>query len=153
MLIYFCQISRCEKDCKTGRYGLNCKQKCNCQNDAPCDSKDGTCHCPVGFIGKFCDSICPPGRYGRNCSGVCNCISNQTDLCNYQDGTCECMPGMYYCLSGPWLIRRVKILGRVDVIDTYLVSVVVIFSILLALSMTVKLWVILLGLIWESLGN
>lgn len=42
--------------CPRGRYGLQCRHTCRCQNGALCDPKDGKCNCGLGWTGPECDT-------------------------------------------------------------------------------------------------
>ena len=43
-------------DCNGTRFGEGCKSKCQCENDAVCDSSDGKCSCLPGWRGVYCQS-------------------------------------------------------------------------------------------------
>ena len=52
--------STCLK-CPFGYWGVNCANKCNCQNAVSCDAVTG-CVCQLGFNGTFCElpvDLCP----------------------------------------------------------------------------------------------
>ena len=57
-----CQVgftgNRCELQCPTGTWGINCHHKCHCTDDAICDMETGRCliNCPPGFTGPNCDT-------------------------------------------------------------------------------------------------
>lgn len=78
-------------ECDEGKYGANCDQTCQCQNDADCDLVTGQCHCLPGWIGPLCEHACPSGRYGVNCSHVCQCLNDSP--CDHATGVCDCAPG------------------------------------------------------------
>ena len=40
--------------CPYGQYGMNCSEKCLCQNNARCDPVNGICTCAPGFMGPLC---------------------------------------------------------------------------------------------------
>lgn len=42
--------------CPRGRYGLQCRSTCSCQNGALCDPADGSCKCGLGWTGPRCDA-------------------------------------------------------------------------------------------------
>ncbi|ALC39615.1 nimA, partial [Drosophila busckii] len=75
----------CTQRCDHDRWGLDCKNVCQCQNDAVCDNKTGNCHCIAGWAGQFCEQPCPPGTHGVMCRKGCQC-SNK--LCHPQTGDC-----------------------------------------------------------------
>ena len=52
-------------ECSAGRFGLNCRHKCACENGGICDKRTGHCECGMGWTGKRCER----GMYvfvGRN---------------------------------------------------------------------------------------
>ena len=77
----FCDIS-----CPPGRFGKNCKKKCDCTNGAECDLYDGSCNCNAGWTGKFCNETCSDELWGVNCQNACKC-QNET-MCRKYDGQC-----------------------------------------------------------------
>ncbi|XP_065168042.1 uncharacterized protein [Atheta coriaria] len=55
-----------------------------CPHRITCNEE--SCHCPTGYIGKYCDKVCDRGKYGCNCEFECaNCISN---FCSPANGEC-----------------------------------------------------------------
>ena len=48
----------CEYTCPEDTYGQDCKNKCECMNDAVCDIVDGTCECEPGYEGEYCEKPC-----------------------------------------------------------------------------------------------
>ncbi|XP_026077521.1 multiple epidermal growth factor-like domains protein 11 isoform X3 [Carassius auratus] len=53
-------LSRCERACKQGSFGLNCSRSCDYAEDTPCDPVSGSCICSSGQTGVRCDSGGPP---------------------------------------------------------------------------------------------
>ncbi|MEQ2217396.1 hypothetical protein XENOCAPTIV_008386, partial [Xenoophorus captivus] len=45
----------CVSACPQGFYGLNCQEKCFCQNGGSCDHISGVCSCFAGWIGPSCN--------------------------------------------------------------------------------------------------
>lgn len=86
-------ISDCISGCEEGKFGTNCENKCNCENGATCDSRTGTCLCPLGYIGPTCTQPCPRGYTGQNCEHVCKCRNEAT--CDPKNGKCICPPGYH----------------------------------------------------------
>ncbi len=41
--------------CPTGVWGKHCSRPCQCQNEGVCDSVNGGCDCPPGWIGSHCE--------------------------------------------------------------------------------------------------
>ena len=80
--------------CPSHKYGAHCLQDCKCQNDAKCDSKEGTCECTQGWFGIYCDKPCVQGKFGKNCIHACPCESNNVERpCDIKTGECFCKPG------------------------------------------------------------
>lgn len=77
--------------CPVGRWGNNCENDCECQNDSTCDPYDGKCTCTRGWIGRNCDEKCPPTSYGHNCEETCRCKNGGS--CHHISGECHCAPG------------------------------------------------------------
>ncbi|XP_062120992.1 uncharacterized protein LOC133835120 isoform X1 [Drosophila sulfurigaster albostrigata] len=75
----------CTQRCDHDRWGLDCKNPCQCRNDAVCDNKTGVCHCIAGWAGQFCEQPCPPGTHGVMCRKACECAER---LCHPQTGEC-----------------------------------------------------------------
>ncbi|XP_035781699.1 abnormal pharyngeal pumping eat-20-like [Anopheles albimanus] len=75
----------CLQRCKNGTWGVNCKNRCHCQNQSLCDTKNGHCRCVDGWMGKHCETPCPDGFYGTMCGARCDC---KTRHCHPQTGTC-----------------------------------------------------------------
>lgn len=42
-------------ECPAGFFGLGCRQRCQCDNEASCDHISGACTCKVGWTGTFCE--------------------------------------------------------------------------------------------------
>ena len=42
----------CHRPCPVYTYGRDCRNVCDCQNDAFCDSASGKCTCAPGFLGE-----------------------------------------------------------------------------------------------------
>ena len=41
--------------CPNGHWGKDCLKNCQCQNNGLCNSINGECDCPPGWIGDYCD--------------------------------------------------------------------------------------------------
>ncbi|CAG2222704.1 unnamed protein product [Mytilus edulis] len=78
--------------CPSGRYGVNCKEKCFCAHESECDPVTGDCLCTAG-----CVSI---RTYGVNCSEECFCANDAK--CDHVTGVCLCPAGWFgdYCTIG-----------------------------------------------------
>ncbi|CAB1347761.1 unnamed protein product [Coregonus sp. 'balchen'] len=76
-----------------GRYGLQCRNTCVCQNGALCEPRDGSCRCGLGWTGPHCETGCPSGFFGQNCARPCDCRARQT--CDHVTGRCVCPPGYH----------------------------------------------------------
>lgn len=74
----------CDISCPPGKFGKNCKKKCDCTNGAECDPYDGSCHCKRGFQGTKCENTCTPDTYGEKCQEVCRCKNG--GKCNHVSG-------------------------------------------------------------------
>ncbi|KAH8378416.1 hypothetical protein KR093_011253, partial [Drosophila rubida] len=81
LIWHFVTFAGCDHD----RWGLDCKNPCQCRNDAVCDNKTGVCHCIAGWAGQFCEQPCPPGTHGVMCRKACECAER---LCHPQTGEC-----------------------------------------------------------------
>ena len=79
--------------CEEGKFGFNCTQLCECDNDAKCDPVTGTCHCKLGWMGDRCEIPCPPGKFGPGCKHTCNCKNSAG--CDPVTGCCQCSNGWY----------------------------------------------------------
>ena len=66
--------------------------KCQCQNGAVCDPKDGSCTCAAGWRGTSCAYKCEYG-WGFGCKNNYTCIMNNTLSVNHVTGQCTCLPG------------------------------------------------------------
>uniref|UniRef100_A0AAG5DVY1 EMI domain-containing protein n=1 Tax=Anopheles atroparvus TaxID=41427 RepID=A0AAG5DVY1_ANOAO len=75
----------CLQRCKNGTWGVNCRNRCHCQNYSHCDTRTGHCRCTEGWMGKYCETPCPEGFYGTMCVSKCNCSAR---LCHPQTGRC-----------------------------------------------------------------
>ncbi|XP_052852626.1 uncharacterized protein LOC128262417 isoform X3 [Drosophila gunungcola] len=75
----------CTQRCDHDRWGLDCKNLCQCQNGAACDNKSGLCHCIAGWTGQFCEQACPQGTHGIMCRKACDCDEKP---CHPQNGSC-----------------------------------------------------------------
>uniref|UniRef100_A0A1Y9J0J9 EMI domain-containing protein n=1 Tax=Anopheles quadriannulatus TaxID=34691 RepID=A0A1Y9J0J9_ANOQN len=75
----------CLQRCRNGTWGVNCRNRCHCQNYSHCDTKTGHCRCNEGWMGKYCETPCPSGFYGTMCVSKCNCT---TRSCHPQTGMC-----------------------------------------------------------------
>lgn len=72
-------------------YGPDCSLSCQCQNEAYCDHRDGSCTCTPGWIGEHCQAPCPDGFYGQGCNSTCGCQNGGT--CDSVMGDCDCPDG------------------------------------------------------------
>lgn len=43
--------SHCENPCESNKYGKDCKESCDCQNNGDCNPINGSCNCVPGFLG------------------------------------------------------------------------------------------------------
>ena len=43
-------------ECNGTHFGDGCKSKCQCENEAVCDSSNGKCSCLPGWRGVYCQS-------------------------------------------------------------------------------------------------
>jgi len=41
--------------CQHGYYGVGCRRRCRCDNNASCDTETGDCVCPAGRTGLHCE--------------------------------------------------------------------------------------------------
>lgn len=72
---------QCLNTCPEGTYGIDCKEKCQCENGAKCSNINGTCICSNGWKGKHCNiRTCPDGYYGPKCENACQCDTKNTDM-------------------------------------------------------------------------
>lgn len=79
------------KDCPPNLWGINCENKCQCENNGTCEPYTGKCECQKGYIGELCGETCKPDFYGVNCSEVCRCENGGS--CHHVSGQCICAPG------------------------------------------------------------
>ncbi|XP_045192080.2 N-acetylglucosamine-1-phosphodiester alpha-N-acetylglucosaminidase-like [Mercenaria mercenaria] len=77
----------CSSSCKVGWYGNQCDQRCQCENNASCDSVSGRCSCEPGYSGRLCQYRCKLGYYGDQCSSQCEC--EDSCMCNPVTGGCN----------------------------------------------------------------
>ncbi|KAF7239539.1 Multiple epidermal growth factor-like domains protein 10 [Varanus komodoensis] len=85
---------RCQEECPAGTFGLQCKQRCDCENRARCYHVNGACLCDPGFKGIHCqERMCPEGYYGLTCSKRCPCHAPNTASCHPLSGECSCKAG------------------------------------------------------------
>ncbi|XP_053663400.1 laminin subunit beta-1-like [Anopheles marshallii] len=75
----------CLQRCRNGTWGVNCRNRCHCQNFAHCDTKTGHCRCTEGWMGKYCETPCAAGYFGTMCVSKCSC---STRSCHPQTGIC-----------------------------------------------------------------
>nr|XP_022311825.1 receptor-type tyrosine-protein phosphatase epsilon-like isoform X1 [Crassostrea virginica] len=91
------QETKCDLECDTGTYGLNCSEKCGACLDTSCYHVNGSCYkgCQPGWQRtELCDEACENGTFGKHCKNNCsgNCWDNQP--CNKTTGKCtKCLPG------------------------------------------------------------
>ncbi|CAH1716292.1 unnamed protein product [Chironomus riparius] len=93
----------CDITCPPGKYGKNCKNKCDCANGAECDPYDGSCLCKKGFRGNKCENTCTSDKYGEKCQEICRCKNG--GVCNHISGECYCKKGF----TGPLCEETCKI--------------------------------------------
>lgn len=88
--------TRCEKACREGRFGRNCREKCHgkqgCRGLAFCLPDPYGCSCAAGWSNPQCSSACNPGKYGPDCALDCHCQNGGT--CNRFSG-CICPSGWH----------------------------------------------------------
>ncbi|XP_062600098.1 receptor-type tyrosine-protein phosphatase alpha-like [Saccostrea cucullata] len=95
----------CSQPCKTGFYGVACKDACswNCASNVTCNNVNGYCGngCVAGWLGNKCDQACADGKYGVNCFLRCSGNCRQNKPCNRFTGYCNggCIAGYadLYC--------------------------------------------------------
>ncbi|XP_038066576.1 tyrosine-protein kinase receptor Tie-1-like [Patiria miniata] len=99
--------------CPVGYYGVDCLNKCYCNNNAACDKGTGYCIgsngvCATGFV-CVTSSACSAGFYGADCSRSCHCLNNaachpSSQYCGGSDGECaigfQSDSGLSSCLFG-----------------------------------------------------
>ncbi|XP_027694855.1 N-acetylglucosamine-1-phosphodiester alpha-N-acetylglucosaminidase [Vombatus ursinus] len=101
----------CSQACANGSFGVNCAQKCQCQNGAACDPVHGTCTCPPGFQGDTCAEVCPLGWYGPSCQHNCTCESScpcdpKTGSCNLTSTVWDILSQVGQCLASSMVPKR-----------------------------------------------
>ncbi len=85
---------KCENECPSGKFGLNCSQSCDCLNGASCEKATGECICRKGYSGSKCATRhCPDDKFGEKCDKKCQCHGTNSLHCDSWDGTCRCKPG------------------------------------------------------------
>ncbi|XP_058838776.1 protein draper isoform X4 [Topomyia yanbarensis] len=90
----------CNINCPPMRWGSDCSQKCQCQNNSTCNAQDGRCQCPKGYRGQFCEFQCPSDRFGQDCNELCQCLNG--GKCDPVSGECYCAPGF----TGPLCAQK-----------------------------------------------
>ncbi|VDN55122.1 unnamed protein product [Dracunculus medinensis] len=69
----------CQKECGAGFWGFECKNKCHCKDDIPCDFATGYCsnaQCATGWIGTNCFQDIDECFIGlHNCTDQLDCIN------------------------------------------------------------------------------
>ena len=79
MIFVFLEL-QCQEECPLGTFGVNCTEKCDCQNGAICSHISGRCFCKEGWLGTDCSkSACPPNQFGPGCSQMCSCEKENTE--------------------------------------------------------------------------
>ncbi|KAJ8311560.1 hypothetical protein KUTeg_010915 [Tegillarca granosa] len=56
----------CNSPCSNYTFGMNCTEKCKCQNGAYCNFVTGTCTCASGYTGDICADKCPTKSFYHN---------------------------------------------------------------------------------------
>lgn len=77
----------CSSQCSNGWYGNQCEQRCQCENNASCDTVSGRCSCQPGYSGPLCQYRCKLGYYGDQCSSQCEC--EESCMCDPVSGACN----------------------------------------------------------------
>ncbi|XP_043790678.1 nephronectin-like isoform X3 [Apis laboriosa] len=81
------QGDNCKSVCPRGTWGIQCKEKCNCTEDVPCNPVSGHCICPPGLRGQMCNESCPGDHWGPGCAFPCNCKDSRNG-CHPETGRC-----------------------------------------------------------------
>lgn len=67
--------------CPDGTFGINCQEKCVCENGAKCSSTNGACICTNGWKGKLCNTrACPEDLWGPKCQHPCQCNKENSEM-------------------------------------------------------------------------
>ncbi|XP_076629946.1 uncharacterized protein LOC143346079 isoform X1 [Colletes latitarsis] len=77
----------CTTVCPAGTWGSQCKEKCDCPEDVPCNSANGRCACPPGLHGPTCDQTCPDDLWSPECEFPCDC-KNSSHKCSPETSLC-----------------------------------------------------------------
>ncbi|XP_064605945.1 scavenger receptor class F member 2-like [Liolophura sinensis] len=81
---------RCE-ECRNGKWGEHCSQKCFCLGGAQCAKTDGRCpdnKCAAGYKGPSCNISCDGGEYGPDCGQRCGYCAEGRTVCDRTTGEC-----------------------------------------------------------------
>lgn len=54
---------KCDRPCDGKTYGLNCREPCNCENNAPCDPVTGNDTLTKRFSNSFSDATVSESEY------------------------------------------------------------------------------------------
>ncbi|KJH43528.1 hypothetical protein DICVIV_10465 [Dictyocaulus viviparus] len=81
----------CDEMCSEGRWGSECKQICDCDNNS-CDPVTGNCRCTSPS--DCSQEPCPPGFYGPMCELKCR-MDCPDGRCDSVFGYCTCDEGFY----------------------------------------------------------
>ncbi|KAB1266255.1 Scavenger receptor class F member 1 [Camelus dromedarius] len=77
---------RCEDPCPIGTFGEGCGSTCLPCAQGACDAVTGECVCNAGYWGPSCNTSCPSGFHGNNCSVPCECPEG---TCHPVSGACQ----------------------------------------------------------------
>ncbi|CAG5114849.1 unnamed protein product [Candidula unifasciata] len=99
------QLALCEVEifgesiCEAGKYGLDCENTCNCEDNTSCIISTGICPFASVIVSPTINKTCAPGTFGDDCSFKCSefCTKNSVGVHSCKDPTGDCDEG---CLNG-----------------------------------------------------
>ncbi len=98
VMIMISGVCVCVSACVSGRFGLGCEGRCECDHGAACHHVSGQCLCPAGWRGRRCEK----GQF-ITCVTITSMSRMLNSICTFICKCCSIHFRCYFNVSGATL--------------------------------------------------